>query len=82
MLARISFMDLMLIRFTPDKMTLPLGEQGHNIPSVDFASGPDGDASHVLATDINGNLWIFNLSTREKQCKPRIHTSLDRENVM
>lgn len=75
-------MDLMLIRFTPDKMTLPLGEQGHNIPSVDFASGPDGDASHVLATDINGNLWIFNLSTREKQCKPRIHTSLDRENVM
>jgi hypothetical protein len=63
-------------------MTLALGEQGHNIPSVDFASGPGGNASHVLATDINGNLWIFNLATGEKQCKPRVHTSLDRENVM
>lgn len=63
-------------------MTLPLGEQGHNVPSVDYASGPDGNASHVLATDINGNLWIFNMSTGDKQCKPRVHTSLDRENVM
>lgn len=63
-------------------MILKLGEQGHNIPSVDFASDADGKASHALAIDINGNLWIFNLATGDKQCKPRVHTSLDRENVM
>jgi hypothetical protein len=38
------------------RMTLPLGEQGHNVPSVDFVTGPDGNASHALAADINGNL--------------------------
>jgi hypothetical protein len=38
------------------KMILPLGEQGHNVPSVDFVSGLDGNASHLLAVDINGNL--------------------------
>jgi hypothetical protein len=41
------------------RMTLPLGEQGHNIPSVDFVSGTDGNASHLLAVDINGNLVRF-----------------------
>ncbi|KAE9381566.1 hypothetical protein N431DRAFT_539185 [Stipitochalara longipes BDJ] len=64
------------------KMTLPLGEQGHNVPSVDFVSESDGNAGHILAADINGNLWIFDLATGKKQCKPRVHKSLDRENVM
>jgi hypothetical protein len=63
-------------------MELPLGEQGHNIPSIDFVSGADGNASHILASDINGNLWIFNIITGKCQCKPRVHTTLDRENVM
>lgn len=38
------------------KIRFPLGEQGHNIPSVDFVSGPEGNATHLLAVDINGNL--------------------------
>jgi hypothetical protein len=63
-------------------MTLALGDHGHNIPSVDFASGPAGNASHVLATDINGCLWICDLETGEKYCKPRVYTPLDMEMVM
>ena len=59
------------------KMTIPLGEQGHNVPSVDFVSGPDGNASHALAVDINGNLvsgTLGNLSVKNGQSPPRIGT--------
>lgn len=38
------------------KMTLQLGENGHNIPSVDFVSDSEGNATRILAVDINGNL--------------------------
>lgn len=43
-------------RYYNYKLTLSLGENGHNIPSVDFVSDSEGKATHLLAVDINGNL--------------------------
>ena len=40
---------------------LKLGPEGHNIPSIDFSSDSMGDAHSILATDINGNLWILEI---------------------
>jgi hypothetical protein len=57
------------------RMTMPLGNQGHNIPSVDFVTGPDGNASHALAADINGNLVsgaLGNFYLKNHQSPPRM----------
>jgi hypothetical protein len=39
-----------------------LRREGHNIPSVDFASDFNGDATHILAADIHGNLVRIQIS--------------------
>lgn len=36
------------------RRVLKLGPEGHNIPSIDFASGIDGEAKSILAVDIQG----------------------------
>ncbi|CZR50863.1 uncharacterized protein PAC_00737 [Phialocephala subalpina] len=41
------------------QVTLP--PSSHNIPSLDFTSDGKGDALAVVAADVNGNLWQFNL---------------------
>lgn len=42
------------------RRVLALGPQGHNVPSVTFASNK-GEAESVIATDILGNLWILGI---------------------
>jgi hypothetical protein len=49
------------IRWNNFRKCLKLGPEGHNIPSIDFANDSDGNASSILATDINGNLWIMDI---------------------
>ncbi|KAH7417077.1 hypothetical protein BKA64DRAFT_701865 [Cadophora sp. MPI-SDFR-AT-0126] len=48
------------------RLRLPLGPSGSNIPSIDFVSDENGEASVVLATDVNGKL-------RETLEWPEIH---------
>ncbi|KAE8452243.1 hypothetical protein EG329_001710 [Mollisiaceae sp. DMI_Dod_QoI] len=43
------------------KVQIQLPPEGHNIPSVDFTSDERGDVHMVLAADVNGNLWAFDL---------------------
>lgn len=38
------------------RLSLPLGPSGSNIPSIDFVSDENGEASVVLASDVNGML--------------------------
>ncbi|KUJ22555.1 uncharacterized protein LY89DRAFT_714330 [Mollisia scopiformis] len=47
--------------FSNLKIQARLPPDGHNIPSLDITSNEKGKAYAVLATDINGNLWSFNL---------------------
>ncbi|KAM3086693.1 hypothetical protein ACMFMG_000818 [Clarireedia jacksonii] len=37
------------------------GPLSHNIPSVAFADSRDGLAQSIIATDINGNLWLLDI---------------------
>lgn len=55
------------------KKTFLLGKEGHNVPSLSFASNPKGDAESILATDISGNIWIFDLYSGESKRLPSIH---------
>ncbi|PVH88445.1 hypothetical protein DL98DRAFT_509155 [Cadophora sp. DSE1049] len=55
------------------RLRLPLGPSGSNVPSIDFVSDENGEASVVLATDVNGKLWSLNLSQREPLEWPEIH---------
>jgi len=41
------------------RVVIPL--DGENIPSIDFASGKDGEAHSILAIDISGTLYILGL---------------------
>ncbi|OAA68482.1 Ribonucleotide reductase, transcriptional regulator CRT10 [Niveomyces insectorum RCEF 264] len=43
------------------RILLPLGPNGHNIPSIDFIDDVDGNAEKVAAIDINGLLWILDI---------------------
>ncbi|TAQ89550.1 hypothetical protein B7494_g2147 [Chlorociboria aeruginascens] len=40
------------------RLVINLGDEGHNIPSIAFASDARGMAESIVATDINGNLVI------------------------
>jgi hypothetical protein len=43
-----------VIRRNNFRRVLKLGPEGHNIPSIDFASDIDGEAKSILAVDIQG----------------------------
>lgn len=43
------------------RILLPIGPSGHNIPSIDFVSDPDGLAEKVAAADILGNIHIMDI---------------------
>lgn len=43
------------------KKTFKLGPEGHNIPSLSFGDDINGHAQSVLAIDIIGNLWVFDI---------------------
>lgn len=49
------------------KRVLKLGEVGHNVPSLSFADDHRGEAHSILAVDITGNLWMFDLYGDEYQ---------------
>ncbi|KAG4438132.1 hypothetical protein IFR05_006379 [Cadophora sp. M221] len=55
------------------RLVLELGPSGSNIPSIDFVSDENGEASVVLATDVNGKLWSLSLSRNETLEWPEIH---------
>ncbi|KAL2064894.1 hypothetical protein VTL71DRAFT_4034 [Oculimacula yallundae] len=55
------------------RLRLPLGPSGSNIPSIDFVSDKDGEASVVLATDVFGKLWSLDLTKHETHEWPEIH---------
>ena len=38
------------------RLSLPLGPSGSNVPSIDFVSDENGEASVILASDVNGML--------------------------
>ncbi|CAL3962288.1 unnamed protein product [Diplocarpon coronariae] len=54
------------------RMRLSLGSRGHNVPSIDFLSDERGEASMVVAVDINGKLWALDLTTAETLESPPI----------
>ncbi|PBP22361.1 pyridine nucleotide-disulfide oxidoreductase family protein [Diplocarpon rosae] len=54
------------------RLRLPLGSRGHNVPSIDFLSDDRGEASTVVAVDINGKLWSLDLATAEALESPPI----------
>lgn len=54
------------------RKVLKLGVEGHNIPSIDFSNGSNGEAHSVLATDIVGNLWILDIWGDEVKRMPTI----------
>ncbi|KAK3935986.1 hypothetical protein QBC46DRAFT_270540 [Diplogelasinospora grovesii] len=43
------------------RIVLPLGQEGHNIPSIAFADDENGYADKVVAVDIPGNIWILDI---------------------
>jgi len=43
------------------RKVLRLGPHGANIPSIDFSSNEKGQADCIVAIDINGMLWIFQI---------------------
>ncbi|KAH7364436.1 hypothetical protein BKA65DRAFT_572822 [Rhexocercosporidium sp. MPI-PUGE-AT-0058] len=55
------------------RLRLELGPSGSNIPSIDFVSDENGEASVVLAADINGKLWSLDLSRCGTLEWPEIH---------
>jgi hypothetical protein len=48
-------------RILDAKKTFRLGPEGHNIPSLSFSDDVNGHARSILAIDIIGNLWIFDI---------------------
>ncbi|KAI0396255.1 hypothetical protein F5Y17DRAFT_456194 [Xylariaceae sp. FL0594] len=42
-------------------ITLQTGPSGNNIPNVAFADDDDGNADHVVAVDITGNIWVMKI---------------------
>jgi hypothetical protein len=43
------------------RIVLPLGAEGNNIPSIAFMDDAHGYAEKLLAFDIQGNTWIFDI---------------------
>ncbi|KAK8049730.1 hypothetical protein PG994_011460 [Apiospora phragmitis] len=43
------------------RVVFETGEVGHNIPNLAFSSDTDGDVDKVVAVDVRGNLWLFNI---------------------
>ena len=56
------------------RKTLKLGQEGHNIPSIDISNDSNGEAHSVLATDIVGNLWILNIWGDSQEAIKRLPT--------
>ena len=56
------------------RKVLKLGPEGHNIPSIDFSNDSNGQAHSVLATDIVGNLWIFDIWGDNQESTRRLPT--------
>jgi hypothetical protein len=65
-------------RRTSRKRILKLGPEGHNVPSLSFANDSLGTAQSILATDISGNLWIFDIYGDECQRVPSMHPNYTR----
>lgn len=61
-------------QFANIAMPLDLGQRGHNIPSIDFLSYEDGEASHIIAADIFGHCWYLALDTSEKRYDARLRS--------
>ena len=43
------------------RIVLPIGIDGHNIPTIAFADNEIGEAEHIVALDINDNTWILDI---------------------
>jgi len=43
------------------KIILPLGVNGHNVPTISFCDDEDGNAEKVVALDIYGSTWILDI---------------------
>jgi hypothetical protein len=43
------------------RIVLPLPHDGTNMPSISFMNGRDGNAEKVVATDIDGHVWILDI---------------------
>ena len=61
---------------------LKLGPDGHNIPSISFASSINGEAESILAADIHGNLWILEIWSNARTRVPGMHKRADWEEAM
>lgn len=57
--------------------SLRVGPEGHNIPSIAFADDVHGNAQHVLATDILGNLWYLDIWDQTETVKRRMSNDFD-----
>jgi len=53
-----AFTSIMTSRHHNQRRVFRLGDEGHNIPCIDFADGTDGEAKSILAVDILGNLYV------------------------
>lgn len=43
------------------RILLPLGMEGHNIPTICFWSDRDGNADKIVASDVNNQTWILDI---------------------
>jgi hypothetical protein len=43
------------------RIVLPLGVEGHNVPSIAFCDDERGNADKVVAVDVRGNTWILDI---------------------
>jgi len=57
------------------RIVIPL--DGDNVPSVDFASGKDGEAHAILAVDIRGTLYILGLWDTYQHRIPSIYKTAE-----
>jgi hypothetical protein len=46
------------------RLVFDLDGRGHNIPYIAFADAEDGTAQNIIATDIAGNIWDFDIFNR------------------
>ncbi|KAK6842125.1 hypothetical protein PG989_009342 [Apiospora arundinis] len=59
------------------KVIFETGEVGHNIPNLAFSSDAEGHVDKVVAVDVRGNLWLFDIWQlwESPQRIPGIHRS-------